>query len=91
MELYTRVDEILHYVWDPIGVSLCPNTRDEYYSYLPQVFSMVKNDAPENDIVNYLNNITTSRMGLNENKKHDLKVAGLLLDWRKFLEDKYSN
>lgn len=39
-ELYQRVDEVLHYVWDPIGVSDAPEARDEYFSYLPIVFGM---------------------------------------------------
>jgi hypothetical protein len=30
-ELYKRVDEVLHYVWDSIGVAGEPHARDEYY------------------------------------------------------------
>jgi len=30
-ELYRRTDEILHYLWDPIGVSDTPQARDEYH------------------------------------------------------------
>ena len=41
MELYRATDEVLHYIWDPIGVSDAPNARDEYSSYLPQVFKML--------------------------------------------------
>ena len=41
MELYRRVDEVLHYLWDPIGVAGAPEARDEYYSYLPHVFSLL--------------------------------------------------
>ena len=37
-ELYRRVDEVLHYIWDPIGVAGAPMARDEYYAYLPQIF-----------------------------------------------------
>ena len=36
-ELYGRVGEVLHYLWDPIGVSGVPQARDEYDSYVPQV------------------------------------------------------
>ena len=32
-ELYRRVDEVLHYLWDPIGVAGIPEARDEYYGY----------------------------------------------------------
>jgi len=46
-ELYRRTDEILHYLWDPIGVSDIAQARDEYYSYLPRVFSRLIEDAKE--------------------------------------------
>ncbi len=46
LELYRRTDEVLHYLWDPIGVAGIPEARDEYHSYLPVVFSLVeKRDA----------------------------------------------
>ena len=44
-----RVDEVLHYLWDPIGVSGVPAARDEYESYAGVVFSMVKRQASEDD------------------------------------------
>jgi len=34
-ELRQRTDEVLHYLWDPIGVAGAPGARDEYWSYLP--------------------------------------------------------
>ena len=37
-ELFSRVDEVVHYVWDPIGVAQEPWARDEYNSYLSQIF-----------------------------------------------------
>ena len=40
IELYKRVDEVLHYLWDPIGVAEEPWARDEYYSYLPKMNRM---------------------------------------------------
>ena len=41
LELYKRCDEVLHYVWDPIGISDVPEARDEYESYLPTVWRLV--------------------------------------------------
>ncbi len=37
-ELYRRTHEVLHYIWDPVGVSDEPRARDEYQGYLPQFF-----------------------------------------------------
>jgi len=81
-ELYRRTDEVLHHVWDPIGVSDCPVARDEYDSYYPVVFSLLKSGADETAIAKHLTNIAVTTMGLRANEAHDLKVARLLLDWR---------
>ena len=50
-ELLTRVDEVLHYLWDPIGLSEIPEARDEYSSYADVVFSMLKRGADGKEIV----------------------------------------
>lgn len=36
-ELERRVDEVLFYIWDPIGVNSYVSARAEYRSYIPQV------------------------------------------------------
>lgn len=80
MELYKRIDEVLYYKWDPIGISDRDWARDEYQSYLPQVFKLaLENDRPE-PIANYLTVITTENMGLSEVKQHDMKIAKLILE-----------
>ena len=80
-ELYRRTDEVIHYIWDPIGVSTCPSARDEYYSYLPEIFGLLKSSVDAERIAAHLTEIATKRMGLFENRKHDLEVAEVLLDW----------
>jgi len=87
-ELYRRTDEVLHYIWDPIGVSTAPEARDEYYSYLPPVFSLLKARADVEAIADHLTEIATKRMGLPSNHKHDLEVAELLLYWQQVINDK---
>ena len=82
LELYRAVDEVLHYVWDPIGVSTIPQARDEYHSYLPNVFGCLRNGESSQSIAAYLNAVTTNRMGLSANAQHDLKVAEILIDWQ---------
>ena len=80
MELYKRIDEILYYKWDPIGVSDGDWGRDEYQSYLPRVFKLaLENKTPE-PIANYLTVITTENMRLSEAKEHDMKIAKLILE-----------
>ncbi len=81
-QLYTRVDEVLHYIWDPIGVSGVPQARDEYYSYVPAIFSLVKSSSRAEEIAIHLRAIETDRMGLSGNMEKDLEVANILLGWR---------
>ena len=87
LALYRAVDEALHYVWDPIGVSRAPEARDEYYSYIPHVFGMVKDGLNEQAIADSLGRIATDGMGLSARPEQDLEVARLLLRWKKVLDD----
>src|SRR5690554_4253656 len=48
-ELYQKVDEILWNDWDPIGVNdIAP--RDEYQSYTPTIFNLIKNGADKETV-----------------------------------------
>ena len=63
---YRRVDEVLHYLWDPLGVSDVPEARDEYNSYLPHVFSLVVRRASAQEIADFLDRTATHTMGLSD-------------------------
>ncbi len=82
MELYRATDEVLHYLWDPIGVSDVPDARDEYWGYLPQVFRMLIEQTPEDEIANYLVKIETERMGLSSNKENARRIAEILYEYK---------
>jgi len=86
-ELYRRCDEVLHYIWDPIGVAGAPGARDEYQGYLPHVFSLVQNDAKPQEIAEYLNRFVAESMTLSPDKKKSLEVAHILLNWRKWINE----
>ena len=91
MELYRRTDEVLHYIWDPIGVSGVPEARDEYYSYLPKVFKMLASSTDGKDISDYLISIERDMMGLSINDKANeraLEVADILLNYRDYIKEK---
>ena len=91
VELYQRVDEVLHYIWDPIGVSDMPAARDEYYSYLPTVFSLITQDENNDEkIAAYLVHVATERMGLHETKEHALEIVSILQDWKTTIDKKYA-
>ena len=87
MALYRRVDEILTYVWDPIGVREEPQARDEYQSYLPQVFKRVAEATSPEMVAEYLLIIVVESMGFTPNdeaREDALRIARLLIkhrDW----------
>ena len=85
--LYRRLDEVLHYIWDPIGISGAPGARDEYRAYLPKLFELIKSRAPEQNVVDYLVEAETGRMGLSKADAQKAKeVAEICADWQIWIE-----
>ncbi len=87
-EFLARIDEVLHYLWDPIGVSGVPEARDEYSSYAGVVFSMLKRGATAKDIAKYLRDIRVINMGMGQ-PLYQLKeenIADILDSWRVFFQ-----
>lgn len=50
--------------WDPIGVRDVPEARDEYDSYIFDVYKLLVSGAPEQDIARYLYRVESHNMGL---------------------------
>jgi hypothetical protein len=90
LALYRRCDEVLHYIWDPIGVAGAPGARDEYESYLPQVFKLVLEGAEPQRIIKYLVQIETEGMCLEPNVANAASIVEVLLEWREWLLDDQS-
>jgi hypothetical protein len=89
--LFRRVDELLHYVWDPFGVAGTPEARDEYQSYAPHVFSLLVRDAPAAEIIQYLFTIETENMGLSDTepaRRRAAEVAEILERWRDWIRER---
>lgn len=88
LALYRAVDEVLHYVWDPIGVAGAPRARDEYFSYLPTVYGMVRDGRDSESIAHYLSEVCNNAIGLPANTEHDLKVSRMLVEWREAIGER---
>jgi hypothetical protein len=88
-ELSQRVDEVLHYVWDPIGVARVPEARDEYSGYALRALGMLLESANTQQLVAFLLEIEGARTGLAPNTEHAQHVAELLLRWKSVLAAKY--
>ncbi len=78
-QLYTKVDVILWNEWDPIGVNdIAP--RDEYQSYVPEIYKMLVDNKTEKEIAERLNDIAINTMGLLGNLEHCKIVAKRLIE-----------
>ena len=85
--LYKAIDEILLNDWDPIGISNEPGARHEYYSYLPLVYDMARNNKTAEQIGSYLFSIETNAMGIPSTLERCISVAERILETKqKFLE-----
>jgi len=87
-DVFRYCNEILHYVWDPIGVAGSPYARDEYDSYVPGVVSLLFSGSDVSAIAKHLTQITTDSMGLNAGRQRDLETAELLIQWCQALKDR---
>ncbi|MEC5398878.1 hypothetical protein [Uliginosibacterium sp. H1] len=87
MELYRRVDEVLHYIWDPAGIAGIPQARNEYYGYLPTVYGLVKAGAAAEDIARHLEEVADDRMGVRSPAGRCAEIAHMLLEWREVLRN----
>ena len=82
-ELRKRVDEVLFYVWDPIGVNDEPYARGEYEYYVPEVIKLVEANDNIRPISEHLAKIVSSSMGISPNKKQCDYTAEILLRHKK--------
>lgn len=85
--LSIRVSEILHYVWDPIGIKDVPQCRDEYDAYLPGVMSLLEDGAGADQISLYLGDIVTEKMGLVRNPSKEEIAARIIINYFEYLKE----
>ena len=72
--LYKRIDDILWFDWDPIGVKDLA-LRDEYQSYVPEMFALKQSGQDRNEIAKRLWKIETENMGMGGTFENCLMVA----------------
>jgi hypothetical protein len=90
--VFRRVDEILHYVWDPIGVCEIAQARDEYQSYVPKVAGFLLEKKDKEELRAYLHWLESEHMSCpvtGETQAHTKEIVGLrkgvklcTLQWR---------
>lgn len=87
MELYRRTDEILHYIWDPIGIAGAAGARDEYLRYLPDVFRLLREDAGAAAIAEYLDEVVRDRIGIAVDPRRADEVAQMLVEAKEWIAE----
>ena len=76
--LYKKIDNVLWFDWDPIGVNdVAP--RDEYQSYVPEIFNLVKAKENRQVIADRLLKLETKNMGMNGTIENCLRIADKIL------------
>jgi hypothetical protein len=86
LQLPHFVDEVLHYLWDPIGVAGAPETRDEYQGYVGPVLAMLQSGASESELSTYLSRVADEDMGLASERALADQAASALIKWQRFFE-----
>lgn len=88
-QLRMRVDEVLHYLWDPVGISDAPEARDEYYGYSAHAFIMLKDGAKANDVAEYLRKVRIEHMevGRGADQMTEEELSEVLVRWKESLLD----
>lgn len=90
-ELFTsllkRVDEILFYLWDPIGVKEEPAARSEYAGYVGVIFSLLISSKDQNTIAKQLMVFEENNMGLATNELQALKIGKILIEAKNAIEE----
>lgn len=76
--LHNRIDEILFYQWDPIGVSDSNWPRDEYKLYVNKVLDLAVNNTTAQPLAEYLTYLSTEIIQSTVSNERTCKVAELI-------------
>lgn len=85
MRLYRLCDEALYYLWDPVGASGSPESRDEYREYVPQVYELVR-WGKRDELIAYLTRVLRERMGLPAEEEYSATAVDFMLRGRAWYE-----
>ena len=85
LKLFERVDEVLFYMWDPLGMSYEPACRDEYSSYVEKIYQMLIDGKFEQELAQHLTWLCENEMETETTKQHCLKTAEYLANCRTWI------
>ena len=85
-ELERRVDEVLFYKWDPIGINHYVTARAEYRSYVSSILRSLDN-GDIIQLIEHLKDIELNSMGLEVGESNAKEIAELLLSHKEAIEN----
>jgi hypothetical protein len=76
---HERIRDVLLREWDPIGINEIPMARDEYDSYVGEIYGMLIRHEPRDKLIDHLWWIEATHMALCGNRKKTESVADRLI------------
>ncbi len=83
---YSKVRELIHLEWDPIGVSDFVDEFGEYDSYIPNLFKLLESRSSNQEVFDFLWVAETEAMGLSGDQERTKQFTEKLCK----LADEYS-
>lgn len=77
LTFWVDIKKILLRDWDPIGISLVSEVKDddnEYDSYIPDVYALLNSGKNVDEISKYLMSVEINRMGITPDQGEDMRV-----------------
>jgi hypothetical protein len=81
-DLYETVRRAVHTDWDPIGVADLADEMGEYDSYVPGLCELLRKNASEKEVFDYLWIVETESIGLEGNREATERFAKRLCELR---------
>jgi hypothetical protein len=85
-ELERRIDEVLFYIWDPIGVGPNPDARTEYRSYAKTILKFLSDNPDRHAVQKYLCEIEAGMLAQPANERRAEEVVELIMSHKKAIE-----
>jgi hypothetical protein len=76
---FSKVKAILISSWDPLGVLAEPSVQDEYDSFVPAIFELLKKGVTSEVLSAYLQRIESDDFGLAPDRAKTQIVADMLI------------
>lgn len=85
--LYLAIDEVLHYIWDRIGVASVPQARDEYTGYVLPVLKLLRGGASASQVSAHLQVLSEDGMGIGCLRERADEAASTLIGWFRWVNE----